>query len=121
MTTYIKHLSEPWFSLIKLKIKKCEGRLRKGDFTKINKGDYIKFENNDFGFLRSFYVKITSIHYYDSFKDFLIVEKLEKCLPSIETIEEGLQIYHKYYNKIEEDKYKVIAFRFKVIKNEFLT
>ena len=37
-----KHLSEPWFSSIKLGIKQCEGRL--------NKGDYIQFENNDFGF-----------------------------------------------------------------------
>ena len=31
MTTYTKHVSEPWFSLIKLGIKKCEGRLNKGD------------------------------------------------------------------------------------------
>lgn len=27
-----KHLSEPWFSLIKLGLKKCEGRLKKRRF-----------------------------------------------------------------------------------------
>jgi ASC-1-like (ASCH) protein len=32
---YTKNLSEPWFSLIKLGIKKCEGRLKKGDFAEI--------------------------------------------------------------------------------------
>ena len=47
MTEYNKNLSEPWFSLIKLGIKTCEGRLNKGDFSKMNKGDYIVFENND--------------------------------------------------------------------------
>jgi ASC-1-like (ASCH) protein len=44
MTTYTKHLSEPWFSLIKIGSKKCEGRLNKGDFSKMKKGDYILFE-----------------------------------------------------------------------------
>ena len=46
MTEYTKHLSEPWFSLIKLGIKKCEGRLKKGDFAEIKKGDYIISINN---------------------------------------------------------------------------
>jgi len=83
MTKYTKNLSEPWFSLIKLGIKKCEGRLKKGDFNEIKKGDFneikkgdfneikkgdnIIFENNDFGFLRNFTVKITAIHNYKSF------------------------------------------------------
>jgi ASC-1-like (ASCH) protein len=43
MTEYTKHLSEPWFSLIKLGIKKCEGRLKDGDFAKFKKDDCIKF------------------------------------------------------------------------------
>ena len=41
MTTYKKHLSEPWFSLIKLKLKTVEGRLNKGDFSKMLVGDNI--------------------------------------------------------------------------------
>ena len=55
----------------KIRIKKCEGRLKKGDFSKMQKGDKIKFINNNFGFSRSFNVVITSIHYYDSFKEYL--------------------------------------------------
>ena len=78
-------------------------------------GDYIKFENNDFGFERNFRVKITSIHNYKSFKEYLLNETLEKCLPSIDTIEQGESIYYKYYKKDDEDKYKIIAIRLKVI------
>ena len=116
MIKYTKNISEPWFSLIKLGIKKCEGRLKKGDFDEMKKGDYIIFENNDFGFLRSFQVKVTSIHIYNSFKHYLENETLKKCLPGIDTINEGINIYYKYYTKEDENKYKIVAIRLKVIK-----
>jgi ASC-1-like (ASCH) protein len=111
---YRKHLSEPWFSLIKTGLKKCEGRLKKGDFAEMKKGDYIIFENSDVGFKREFRVKITSIHNYNSFGDYLSMETLEKCLPGVNTMEEGLSIYYKYYSKQDEEKYKIVAIRIKV-------
>ena len=40
---YEKHLSEPWFSLVKLKIKTVEGRLNKGIFVNLKVGDIIEF------------------------------------------------------------------------------
>ena len=43
MSIYEKNLSEPWFSLIKLRIKKVEGRLNKGTFAELQKGEIIKF------------------------------------------------------------------------------
>jgi ASC-1-like (ASCH) protein len=116
MTEYKKHLSEPWFSLIKLGIKKCEGRLNKGDISEMKKNDFILFENNDFGFLRTFYCKITSIHDYTSFHDYLEKETLQKCLPGIDNIQDGCSIYYKYYTKEDELKYKIKALRLNVIK-----
>ena len=116
MTEYNKNLSEPWFSLIKLGIKTCEGRLNKGDFSKMNKGDYIVFENNDLGFKRSFRVRITSIHNYPYFITYLNRESLERCLPGIDNIEDGLKVYYKYYSKENENRYKIIAIRFRLIK-----
>ena len=115
MTTYTKHLSEPWFSLIKIGAKKCEGRLHKGDFSLMKKGDIIIFENNDLDFARSFHCEITSICSYTSFKNYLESETLEKCLPGIDTIEEGVNVYYKYY-KEDEKKYPINAFRLRVIK-----
>jgi ASC-1-like (ASCH) protein len=115
MTTYSKHLSEPWFSLIKIGAKKCEGRLNKGDFSEMKKGDYILFTNNDFDLQREFHCKITSIHDYESFEKYLENESLEKCLPGIDTLEEGVNIYYKYYKKEDEIKYKIKAIRLRVI------
>ena len=74
MTEYTRDISEPWFTLIKLGIKKCEGRIKKNDFAKMVKGDIIKFTNEDFGSIRSYSVKITSIHTYNTFKDYLLNE-----------------------------------------------
>jgi ASC-1-like (ASCH) protein len=116
MTTYTKHLSEPWFSLIKIGAKRCEGRLNKGDFSEMKKGDFIVFQNNDFGFERLFRCKITSIHNYESFENYLESESLEKCLPGIDTIEQGVSIYYKYYKKEDEIQYKIRAIRLKVIR-----
>ena len=116
MTKYIKEISEPWFSLIKLGIKKCEGRLNKGDFLKMKKGDIITFKNDNLGFIRTFNVKITSIHYYDTFKSYLLNEKLDICLPGIDTIEQGINIYYKYYKKEDEITYKIVAILVKRIK-----
>jgi ASC-1-like (ASCH) protein len=80
----------------------------------MKKGDYILFTNNEFNFPRSFLCKITSIHNYDSFEKYLKSETLEKCLPGIDSLEQGVSIYHKYYTKEDEAKYKIKAFRLKI-------
>ena len=110
---YTITLSEPWFTLIKLGIKTCEGRLNRGLFSKLKKGDIIVFINNNFGFTRKCKVKIISIHKYDTFYDYLKKEKIDKCLPGIKKISNGCKIYYKYYNKKDEAKYKIIAINIK--------
>ena len=111
-----KNINEPWFSLIKVGLKTVEGRLNKGEFASLIKGDYIKIVNIELGFIRNYTIKITSIHKYNSFREYLEKEKLEKCLPGIDTIEDGIKVYYKYYLKENEDKYKIIAIRFKIVK-----
>lgn len=116
MKEYYIHVSEPWFTLMKLKLKTCEGRLNKGYFADMKKDDCILFLNKNFNFDRSFRVKITSIHHYDSFESYLKSEKLSKCLPGIDTISNGTKVYYKYYNKEDEKKYGIAAIRLKVLK-----
>ena len=58
MTTYYKNVSEPWFSLLKLKIKSVEGRLNKGEFSNMKIGDIIEFSNEELGFKRKSKLKI---------------------------------------------------------------
>ncbi len=118
MSIYEKNLSEPWFSLIKLKIKQVEGRLNKGDFANMSIGDFIIFTNNDFGFSRKIIVKITNISNYDNFQTYLENETLEKCLPGINKIEDGVNVYYNYYKKSDELQYKIKAFTLKKISNK---
>lgn len=68
--------------------------------------------------MRYYTINITSVHKYNSFREYLEKEKLEKCLPSIDTIEDGIKVYYKYYSKEDEDedKYKIIAIRFIIMK-----
>ncbi len=105
------NVSEPWFSLLKNKKKRIEGRLNKGTFTTLKKGEIIKFINNN----DSFKVKIKKIVKYNSFKDYLSQEGLKRTLPNINSIEDGVNIYYKYYTKEQEREYKVLAIYIKVI------
>ena len=57
------------------------------------------------------------INQYNSFKKYLIGETLKKCIPGIETIEQGINIYYKYYTKEDENKYKIVAICLKLIKS----
>ena len=113
MATYEKHLSEPWFSLIKLKIKKVEGRLNTGDFSKMAVGDRILFKNSDMGFERTMLVEIKKITSYADFRTYLEKETLERCLPGIDSIEEGLNVYYKYYKMRDEIAHGIKAITFK--------
>lgn len=112
MTIYEKHVSEPWFSLMKLRIKTVEGRLNKGDFANMNIGDVIVFTNNELGFERKFEMEIKNIKRYDNFQTYLENETLEKCLPGIDNMEDGLNVYYKYYKKCDESEYKIKALLF---------
>ena len=112
---FIKHLAEPWFSLTKLGIKKCEGRLNKGDFANIEIGDNIIFVNEEFDFKREITVEITCKTIYPIFHDYLEKEGPQHCLPGINSINHGVSIYRRYYSIEEEQKNKVVGLRFNLI------
>ena len=75
---YTKHLSEPWFSLIKLGLKTCEGRLNKGDFANLKINDILIFYNEDFPNKRIIKLKIKKLTKFNSFKTFLKKKNFKK-------------------------------------------
>jgi ASC-1-like (ASCH) protein len=105
------NVSEPWFSLMKNKKKRIEGRLNKGTFAELQKGDIIKFINGE----NSFKAKIKKIVKYNTFEEYLSQEGLKRTLPKVLTIEEGCNIYYKYYTREQEKEYKILAIYIKVI------
>jgi ASC-1-like (ASCH) protein len=105
---YIENVSEPWFSLISLGLKTVEGRKNKGRFKDMNVNDIIEWTNNDFK-PRSILTKITKKVEYNTFKEYLETEGLNKCLPGIPNIEYGLSVYFKYFTKEDEEQFGVVA------------
>ena len=112
--TYKQHLSEPWFTLISLGLKTVEGRKNKGIFKDLEKGDIIEWFNNDF-IERKIKTKVVSKKTYNTFKEYLNQEGLEKCLPGINNIDDGLSVYFKYYTKDDEKKFGVVAIRLELL------
>ena len=108
MNTYTQNVSEPWFTLISLGLKTVEGRKNKGVFKEMKIGDLIKWTNNDI-IPRSVLTRVIRKAEYQTFQLYLETEGLEKCLPTIQTIEDGISVYFKYYSKKDEEEYGVIA------------
>lgn len=73
-------------------------------------GDVIQFSHAK----ESFQVRITSLHHYGNFQEYLEAEGLKDCLPGISTIEDGVDIYHQYYTEKEEYLYGILAIRFQL-------
>jgi ASC-1-like (ASCH) protein len=118
LPTYTEHLSEPWFTLISLGLKTVEGRKNKGRFKDMNIGEIIKWTNNDFAPTlkeRTILTQIVSKSTYKTFNEYLNMETLEKCLPGINSLEDGINIYYKYFTKDDEKTYGVVAIGLKLI------
>lgn len=112
---YIEHLSEPWFSLISLKLKTVEGRKNKGRFKDMRVGEIVEWHNEDFK-PRSIQTRIIGKREYKTFKDYLETEGLEKCLPGMPSIEHGLSVYFKYFTKEDEAEYGVVAIEMELLE-----
>jgi ASC-1-like (ASCH) protein len=113
-----KHLSNPWFSLIKEGTKIYEGRICEGYWSKIKIGDKITFYNEDGKDKESYNVEIEEISYYKSFKEGIEKVGLEKILPTQKdkNISTAINdVYYQYYTKESEEKYGIVLFKIKVI------
>lgn len=106
-------VSDPWFSFIKNKQKKIEGRLNKGKFSKFSKNDIITIKNSDESITVT--AKIVKLVRYSSFEEYLTQEGLKRTLPGIKSISDGVNIYHKFYSKEQEDEFGILAIYIKII------
>ena len=85
-THYEKGVQEPWFSLIKKGIKSVEGRLNKGDFSRMKIGDIVTWTNSIKKIKsgktkiinRKVKTKIIGIGNYSNFYQMIKVERLKK-------------------------------------------
>ncbi|NJE26846.1 ASCH domain-containing protein [Thermococcus sp. MV5] len=102
-------LQEEYLRLIKEGKKKIEGRLYDEKRRQVKPGDTIIFGEK-------LKVKVKALRVYSSFREMLSEEGLENVLPGVKTIEEGVQIYRRFYTEEEEKKYGVVAIEIEPIK-----
>ena len=98
---YNLNVEERWFNAIVDGNKTVEGRLNKNFLKNIKVNDYIVFECNK---IFTFRMLVKCITYYRSFEEYLICEGLERTLPGIKTLEDGISVYREYYSKENEEK-----------------
>uniref|UniRef100_A0A6N2N7H8 ASCH domain-containing protein n=1 Tax=Salix viminalis TaxID=40686 RepID=A0A6N2N7H8_SALVM len=96
------HVQEPYFSLLKDGRKTIEGRCVTGGYTRIEPGDLILVN-------KILVLKVEDVHRYASFSKMLQAESLEKVLPGVKTVEEGVEIYRKLYTDEKEMSNGVLA------------
>ncbi|PIA45110.1 hypothetical protein AQUCO_01700566v1 [Aquilegia coerulea] len=90
------HVQEPYFSQLRGGVKTVEGRCAVGDYNRIKTGALLLFN-------KCLLLEVQDVERYASFADMLEAKSLERVLPGAKTIEEGAQIYRKFYT-VEKEK-----------------
>lgn len=101
-------VQNPWFGMIKSGQKTIEGRLKRGRFAYLKVGDKVKWinkEHPDDGVV----TEVMDIKEYDTIKHMIKGSGLHTLLPGVDTEEEALAIYKKYYTEESQAQHKVVA------------
>ena len=106
-----KHVQTRWFNYIKNGKKIVEGRLNKGSFQKLKKGDIVYWKNKN----NTVKTKILSLHHHKDFEKMLKQHHLYNCLPGVKTLKEGVAVYKEFFSDSDVKKYGVLAIKIKVI------
>lgn len=115
---YKSHRAEPYFSFIKEGVKTIEGRLLKGLYQELKIGDEIQVYNNEE--TESVLVKVLALRKYTSFQEMLEKEESKKILPDADSIEQGLEIYRKFYSPEQENQFGVLAIEVVLMDSEMV-
>jgi len=105
---YENHRDEPYFSFLKNGEKTIEGRIRKNWYCVLKPGDHIIVHNKE-NELDSFETVVKDVRNYSSVREMLEKEQFKKLLPNVETIEQGINVYRKFYTEDQEKEFGVVA------------
>jgi ASC-1-like (ASCH) protein len=102
MATWRMGLREEYLRAIAEGRKKVEGRLYDEKRQKIKPGDEITFENR-------LMCVVKDVRVYSSFREMLEKEGIENVLPGVDSLEEGVGVYRRFYSEERERRYGVAA------------
>ncbi len=107
---HIMKLELKWYENIVNGKKIIEGRLYDEKRKKIGIGDCIIFK--PVGHMTRntlLYTVVLGLRHYNSFREMLEKEGIERVLPGVYDLNEGVEVYREYYSVEDEKKYGVIA------------
>ncbi|XP_027340430.1 uncharacterized protein LOC113853920 isoform X2 [Abrus precatorius] len=96
------HVQEPFFKQLNDGLKTIEGRCASGKYSRIESGSLILFN-------KSVVFEVQGVRWYPTFNDMLEAENLEKVLPGVQSVEEGVQVYRRFYTEEKEHENGVLA------------
>ncbi|KAK1379349.1 ASCH domain-containing protein [Heracleum sosnowskyi] len=104
MINFHLHVRQPFFSHLKDGLKTVEGRCAVGDYTRMSPGALILFN-------KCLVLQVQDVCKYASFSEMLEAESIEKVLPGVKALEQGVQIYRNFYPEEKERLSGVLAIR----------
>lgn len=105
MNIYELNVKKPYLSYILDGQKTIEGRLNRGKFAKISKDDILIVGPDKIKF------KLIQKTQYPNFRKMLQNEDIINVLPDQKDINEGVQVYYKFYTPEDERKFRVVALK----------
>lgn len=106
-----KRLPEPWFSLVATGKKIYEGFLANNALGDLPAGSVVTFYNADLpGPRREAAVRVTGKKKFKTFRAMLGSSRnaLEKTLPTVKTIDAGVEVYRKSFSASDEKAHGVL-------------
>ena len=98
---FINNTSCPLLDYIKSGTKTVEGRKNSPTYHNIKKDDIIIFKTKG---EKDVHVKVTYVNKYKTLEDYLKTETIEKTLPCVKTLEEGIAMYNKWNSEKEREE-----------------
>lgn len=93
-------VGDPWFKYIQDRRKMYEGRRWWPKTKALQPNDFICFRRVNQTCIK----RVKQIHLFPSFEDALRTLDLEKVLPEVKTVEEGVEIYQKFVSLATQKK-----------------
>ncbi|NJE26910.1 ASCH domain-containing protein [Thermococcus sp. MV5] len=106
MKVYKLYVRDEYLRVIKNGEKKIEVRVAYPQLKNIKPRDKILFNNE-------IPVEVVSVKRYETFRQVLREEPLEKIFPDKPSFEQALKRFHNMYPKWKENRYGVIAIKFR--------
>ncbi|AIF69327.1 isomerase [Palaeococcus pacificus DY20341] len=111
MKVYKLYVRDEYLEMIKSGKKVIEVRVAYPQFKGMKPKDKILFNN-------LVPAEVIWVKQYETFKQVLREEKIEKIFPDKPSFEEAVKRFHGMYPKWKENRYGVLAIRFRLLKPE---